>query len=432
MRQIKISIQKLLIVMILYITFQSSTIFNRPNRYVAMAFGALVILGILSRKVKICSNLSFIHYLSLIILGYMVLNVLQSETLLKSGYFTLLLFSTIMIIFIKWNSSAIAFYMKWIERLLFFFCLTIYLNWIIKGLMTNILSFIVISDSSRRVLVSEIAAGQYSGILAERSCASVAAVLGMGLSFAKYLADNKRERKHLLLVCYYFLALILTGKRSPIIIVVVAIVCALLMVRYSNKGIRLPFMILGVAVSAYLVAMYFPPVQAIIQRTQTLFDNDMALNGRDVLWSLAMKMYHENPWFGTGINSFNTKFSAWGIWGNAWGSHAHNTYIQLLGETGIIGCILFVLLFVGTLVMSIRLVQTKDLYRYKDLNLIAIFAFFIEIFWLGYGLSGNPFYYLEQRVMYFTGIALMLYVRDELGFRMRKEKEMNRTERIEE
>lgn len=330
--------------MLIYVFFTNTTYASRLNRYVLLLFGVLTVMLLVFKKITVYKPLRREHYLALTILFFLVINVLFSDGLVKSGYFYCTLFSTFMIIFVKWKSNIINNLIRCIEILVFVFTLTIYLNWLIPNLMTDYLSFLVL-PGSRVVLYTEIAAGQYSGILSERACAAVATCVGIGLSFSKFLVFRKNKIKNLCLLVFYLLGLVLTGKRAPILIVGVAIICLLLMARYKEKGIKLPvFFLLGI-VLVYLVINFFPPVQKIFERTNTLLNNGMELNGRDVLWELSFKMFFENPLIGCGINSYNTRFNQWGIWGTDWGSHAHNTYIQLLGEVGIIGTGLFIAFF---------------------------------------------------------------------------------------
>lgn len=410
MNKITISTQKLLMLLLIYISFENSTIFSKFNRYVAMLFAVLAVFFLIEKKIAIVRRFDSLHWLMIGILGFSLFNILMSDTVMKSGYFGIMLFSTMLITVIDWSQDNIDFYLKWIERLTFVFCLSIYLNWFVKGLMTNYLSPLVVSGS-RSVLVSEIAAGEYSGFLAERSNSAVAAAMGIGFSFSNMLANRIDRKRNLIGLVFYFGALILTGKRAPIFFAVLACICVLIISRYPKKNARLPFIIFTGAIAGYLTFIYFPPVQNIIKRSTTLINNNMLLNGRDVLWEVAIDMYKQSPIIGTGLNSFNTHFNIYGVWGNNWGSQGHNTYVQLLGETGIVGLVLFAFLFVAALSISIKISKRVSTNNAQKINEIVIYALYYQFFWLGYGVSGNPFYYLGQRVTYFMAIALILYVK---------------------
>lgn len=75
------------------------------------------------------------------------------------------------------------------------------------------------------------------------------------------------------------------------------------------------------------------------------------------------------------------------------------------------------------LIRTVKQVQNENLMKKLDLYYLSVVSFFIQLFWLGYGVSGNPFYYIEQRVMYFCAIAIMLYVENAYKMELNHEKE---------
>ena len=413
MKKTSVSTYRILIILLLYISFENCTIFSALNRYVAMLIVVLTVLFILSGHIRLKNTFNTIHFIGLLIIIFAFINLLFSETTTRTGYFDLLLIATLIPLYIRWPENDLPFYFKWIERLVFVFTVSVYLNWIVKGLMTSYLSFLVV-EGSKSVLVSELGAGQYSGLLAERSNAAVAAAIGIGIAFSKILTNSTKRRKHILEFLFYIFAIILTGKRAPIFFALLACVCVLLIKRYPNKGVKLPLILFGGVITGYLIFLYFPPVQNIIARTSLLIENDMLLNGRDVLWDIAFEMFHDRPLLGTGLNSFNTRFNLFGVWGSNWGSHAHNTFIQLLGEAGIIGEVLFIVFFVAILFTSIKTANNNTITESSKWNAYAIYSLYFQFFWIGYGFSGNPFYYLGQRVMYFMSVALILYLNQKI------------------
>ena len=67
------------------------------------------------------------------------------------------------------------------------------------------------------------------------------------------------------------------------------------------------------------------------------------LSSREQYWRLALDMFQENWFMGNGVNSFDIRFNMAGIKKTELDfAGAHNSYIQLLAETGIIGTFLYV------------------------------------------------------------------------------------------
>ena len=76
-----------------------------------------------------------------------------------------------------------------------------------------------------------------------------------------------------------------------------------------------------------------------------------ALNGRDFLWAIAIKQFAAHPILGTGATTFSffsadSQAVATSRGDDGEGLPAHNTYLSILSETGLIGFFLFALLFI--------------------------------------------------------------------------------------
>ena len=82
----------------------------------------------------------------------------------------------------------------------------------------------------------------------------------------------------------------------------------------------------------------------------------------------AIKMFETNPIFGVGIKNFRKLCSKdqYKISELSCSTHPHNTYIQLLAETGIIGFLIILLCFIYFSFVSIKYLFSKN---YREDNL---------------------------------------------------------------
>jgi len=61
-------------------------------------------------------------------------------------------------------------------------------------------------------------------------------------------------------------------------------------------------------------------------------------SGRSHFWQIALKIFLASPIFGAGLDSFGTAFTGYDTWnGNLRVEQAHNDYLQILAEAGILG-----------------------------------------------------------------------------------------------
>jgi O-antigen ligase len=73
-----------------------------------------------------------------------------------------------------------------------------------------------------------------------------------------------------------------------------------------------------------------------LERAEQL--DDFTTQTRLLVWGEAYLAWRQHPWFGVGATNFS---SMMGDYGTLETAHAHNTYLQILSETGIIGFALF-------------------------------------------------------------------------------------------
>jgi O-antigen ligase len=108
-------------------------------------------------------------------------------------------------------------------------------------------------------------------------------------------------------------------------------------------------------------------------------NNPMVL--RALNWGTTIEMIRDNPWIGKGLDTFGFIYPAYQMGGVNVVHHAHNTYLQLGVEMGIIGTIVFLWFACWWLWRTVRIVkETKDkkIKVWLGFLMIAGMAFFIH------------------------------------------------------
>ena len=153
------------------------------------------------------------------------------------------------------------------------------------------------------------------------------------------------------------------------------------------------------------VPLVHDSVDSLIERFNS---SDDTYSGRTDLYELAFTLYsgHELTGIGWGRYRQNTV----GFFGNNDSSYAaHNVYIQLLCETGIIGLISFLIPAIVSVLYAIR--------KYRRIIKNGIIStrkasvetgLFLQLFFLAYCMSGNALYDYNFCITYFIGILLTL------------------------
>jgi putative inorganic carbon (HCO3(-)) transporter len=87
-------------------------------------------------------------------------------------------------------------------------------------------------------------------------------------------------------------------------------------------------------------------------------DANFAVLERVAHWQAAWQMWTDYPWLGVGIGNYEPAYSRYALpfWPQALG-HAHNYYLNIAAETGVIGLLSYLLLWGAALVLAWRVVR---------------------------------------------------------------------------
>jgi O-antigen ligase len=141
--------------------------------------------------------------------------------------------------------------------------------------------------------------------------------------------------------------------------------------------------------------------------TASMFD--IGTSDRWMMWQAAWRMIQDRPVLGHGLNTFMANYLAYRVGGQAQPRYAHNCYLQVAAETGMVGLVLFAGLlwaFFAQLVAGLRRSHTRS-----ETILLGLFAGLLA-FAAQAGIDTN-FYALRQAALFWTlaGLALGLSVK---------------------
>ena len=128
----------------------------------------------------------------------------------------------------------------------------------------------------------------------------------------------------------------------------------------------------------------------------------------------ALLMFFDKPILGQGVNTFrilcsDTKF----VNDLTCSTHPHNSYIQMLSETGIIGFLFLLSLYIYSIYFFIRITKyhRKNLYYYPVVFLIT--SFLVNFFPF---LPSNNFFNNWININYFLPLGFLIYFYEKFFF----------------
>ena len=150
-------------------------------------------------------------------------------------------------------------------------------------------------------------------------------------------------------------ALYLTYSKGGLIALAVGVAVMLYGGLTVRKGIRSPgrlvvplLLTVGVLVYIFWTFFGFNAIAAIGN-----------VSGRVELWRGAWRMFLDRPWLGVGPGNFGTEFTRYQA-GAVFSNYAHNTYLQVAVEQGVLGLIAFLATMAAVLAWSWRRVRENQ------------------------------------------------------------------------
>lgn len=208
---------------------------------------------------------------------------------------------------------------------------------------------------------------------------------------------QKITLKNSLLLILHYVSIVFTGKRSFMLILPLIFVALFLFVNIKKKN-KKSVIILLIGLILIPVA-YFTFLEEIIRNILTKGGEKIELSNREFFWNIAFSMIKENPIFGKGINSYDLYYNMLAIKKKAFAG-AHNSYLQIFAELGLVGFMLFFMPLIKNFIKSIKnigLSLKSDLAIQK----LLFSSIGIQMIVLYYSLSGNPIYQPQEIITYF-------------------------------
>ena len=217
----------------------------------------------------------------------------------------------------------------------------------------------------------------------------------IGCIFSKWICKRGNKIINIGLFILGMIALFLTSKRGVMVAVFAAILFVLMYLHIKDKNkksnivktIKKVFpIILIVIILIFLIERYFKTASYIFER---FFTQEDITTGRADLYVIVWKYIKSSPIIGHGL--FFTQ--------EILNTYAHNIYLQLFCETGIIGLIIFLIMNMSVFQKMCRIKKIKD-----ERVILAIYFFIV---FLVYGFTGNPLFDYSIMIPYYLSISII-------------------------
>ena len=332
----------------------------------------------------------------------LLLPILYKNYDVKNGsYYQILYFYSFFLIMIflsnreKWAAKA------W--KIIKIYCTVHFVAGIFLLLNKNILYNYIIpilyfpeNSSTKRLLYESIDNGYMTGLCNHYSKMGMIMSLGV-IAMAGCIFEKKKDLKKILVLLLFVVGLGLTGKRGPLLFAIISILITLYCFSPKKLTKKQLARILAaiIATVAFFIFAYIkiPQVHQLVGR---FFEGSGDINtlstGRvELFWVKAWGLFRLHPFLGNGWRSFRELVVA--LFGNNSSNDAHNIYLQLLAEVGIVGFTAVVSFMILTWRKTYTLIKEKSARSDNDSAVVILkISLCYETFFMLYGFTGNPLY----------------------------------------
>lgn len=255
----------------------------------------------------------------------------------------------------------------------------------------------------------------YSGLAREKAEAAYIMNVGIALVLARLYSGKKGKFWDYAELIILLLGLVFANKRTLFIVPLLCYIVFTVLQRKKGKMISFFLTVAGGLAAFFILAEFIPQVNNIIERFNSSSGGD-SLTGRKELWEYSLEMFAKNPLFGCGFASFNGYSFRNGYFynGGKWNFYGHSCYLELLGEMGIVGSVVFWCAF------FLPFWETMKMLRNHKMNtrgkFLLLFALYIQIMFFFYSLTGNVVYYQDQIILWMFAVSIVLLVKKNDSF----------------
>nr|WP_302470530.1 O-antigen ligase family protein [Vagococcus proximus] len=275
------------------------------------------------------------------------------------------------------------------------------INYFNKDLIINSLGFLLSNEQVDTIRFGQIWNGS-SGLAGELSFNAFCLSIGFSIYFSRLLSNKKNVLLSIwysIVLILFFISISMTSKRSMLIVIPLVSVIMILIYVYNQRNNILKFF----TTMIIIVSPIFYKIFVLDKLTQLLQSGkgNSALSNRELYWNIALDMIKEKPILGHGINSYDIRFNM--LRGHSGFAGAHNSFLQIFSELGLVGFLLFVTFILNNLYMTFKSLNYSIKEEMLENQLLLLISLFIQLICISVGVSESIFY--QPQEMYMYGVA---------------------------
>lgn len=396
-----------------------------PNDYILLGINllALAIISILHYK-DIKKSINYVKKPFIIFICIVLVLITFRNADIINKHFGMPFFSIITIIMMCILATSKKWYKIAINLILIFTLEHVFATWIcyiFPGFYQQ--NIMPIFPDFKHELMYQLTHGEIAGFTQHYSTNATYIIIGLiveifNFKYEELKTNRKKIFLNLLFIVFTFGALLLTGKRTQLFIGVFVIIVVSILKNISNiKNTIKNIIILLILASLIILGLskLMPSLLTPINRVIEGIKNEDLFSSRDIMYDLAINEYKQNRLFGNGWGTYKYTYNTKVINKEREYMDAHNIYLQMLSEIGIIGISILVGIWIYMIYRAIKHLKERPNNSY-----ICIFLA-LQIYILLEGIVGNAIYDIPILIPYMLFCGFLFSTINIYNYRIGKE-----------
>lgn len=221
------------------------------------------------------------------------------------------------------------------------------------------------------------------------------------------------------LLAFLLISMFMTGKRAPGVFILATLAAVLFVTLDKKQKMRTIKIAFKAGCIGILLLLIFrkplsgiPFLARLFDTLEGLLSGEDVSNNRAILYEFGMKLFRMNPLFGVGWCNFRRMGA--GVITQFTELEAHNIYLQLLCETGIVGAAVILTPIVVFLYQTYRaVVETARSTQAgaAGWKMLLLFSFGYQLYFVVNGTMDNLLYDHNYVIMYFAALSMFMSYR---------------------
>lgn len=305
---------------------------------------------------------------------------------------------------LKYENNELNLVMKTLVAIGIFYALTMIWQYLFPSSFYSVLKHLVATGQYENAVYYP-KMGDYTGFACESNRACFCIAPASCILFSRFFFKDTRRKgliKNIILFSITYIGIYLSGRRAFILFFPAILIGITIVLLLRNK--KTIYKVIGTFILIAVIAVAYLGVYDIVLGILTNgTGGSIELSNRSKYWDIAISMFQKKPLFGNGLRSYDYEYNLFSG-RNLSFAGAHNCYLQMLAESGIVGTAIFFGFVLINLFRTLKNAVSAIRYNQSEIGQYVLFSLLMQFVFVCVALSEAVFFAPNSALVYFIAL----------------------------